>query len=135
MRWCLLLLFCHMHRNFFTNGLLKQSFSGLYLLDHSQFQLLFPKIRPGSWQQRSKEQGVASELVSFHCFSFAVLCSMNGNSDSALSCLNFSSSLYCLWVTLSLYFELTKLELLFGDLICLQVVADFLKLEENLCTS
>lgn len=55
-----------------------------YLLGHSWLQLLSPKIRPGSCQQCSKEQGIDSG----HCFSFAVLCSLNGNSDTVISCLS-----------------------------------------------
>lgn len=65
--------------------LLKQSFSGFYLLDHFWLQLLSPKIRPGSCQQCSKEQGIESGLFFFffYCLSFALLCSMSGNFHSA----------------------------------------------------
>lgn len=66
-----------------TNGLPTSETVFQYLLDYFWLQLVSPKIRSGSCQQCSKEQGIEWGLV-FFLTNFLWLCSVNGNFCSAL---------------------------------------------------
>lgn len=62
-------------------------------------------------------------------FSFAMLCSTDGNFDFGISCLSTNRKITVLililsasyWVLLNLHCEVTKLGLLLGDFLCLQI--------------